>query len=148
MDVPRRRADLLAYTAIGIAVLAGLVLWSDLPPEMAIHFGAGGEPDDFVARPVGVFLTPTIGVAAVLLIRRGRNLGTNLDTRMGSANAAVEDAAVAFVGVVVAYAHGLVLVWNVGLEFDVPVAILPVLGLPGGVVAFTLWREGRLPARG
>lgn len=142
MSLSPNRADWVAYAAIGLAVLAGLLLWPRLPAEMAIHFGTGGTPDNFVGRPVGVLLTPAIGVAAVLLMRRGRELS-------GPApSPAIEDAGVAFVGFVVAYVQGLVLAWNVGLEFDVAVAVLPVLSLAGVLILYTLWHEGRLPARG
>jgi uncharacterized membrane protein len=139
VNLPRRRADLLAYAVIGLAVLAGLVLWPRLPAEMAIHFDATSSPDSYVARPVGVLLAPTIGVAAVLLIRRGRDLGG------GSTDPAVEDASVAFVGVVVAYVHGLVLAWNAGLRFDVTVTTPPVLGLAVLLVVYALRPEGHLP---
>ncbi|MEF8789903.1 MAG: DUF1648 domain-containing protein [Haloarculaceae archaeon] len=141
MAVPFNRADAVAYAAIGLAVLSGLALWPRLPAEMAIHFDATSTPDSFVARPVGVLLTPTIGVAAILLVRRGRELSG------GSPSPAVEDAAVAFVGVLVAYVHGLVLAWNVGLRFDVTAAVLPVLALAGALVVYAAWREGRLPTR-
>lgn len=56
MALPLNRADAVAYTALGLAVLAGGVLWPRLPAEMAIHFDATSTPDSFVARPVGVLL--------------------------------------------------------------------------------------------
>lgn len=136
MALSRNRADAVAYAAMGLAVLAGLALWPRLPAEMAVHFDATSTPDSFVARPVGVLLAPTIGVAAVLLVRRGGELGG------GSPNPAVEDAAVAVVGVAVAYVQGLVLAWNVGLRFDVTVAVVPVLVLAGALLVYAL-REGR-----
>jgi hypothetical protein len=139
MNVPRRRADLLAYAAIGLAVLGGLVLWPRLPAEMAIHFDASSTPDNFVAKPVGVLLTPTIGIAAVLLVRRGGELGG------GPSHPTVEDAAVGFVGVVVGYVHALVLAWNVGLRFDVALSVVPVLVLAVALVVYAMYREGRLP---
>ena len=64
-----RSADLVAYTLLVGAALAGVLLWPTLPDSMAIHFGAGGEPDSFVAKPIAVVLAPAIGVASVLLIR-------------------------------------------------------------------------------
>ena len=139
MEVPLNRADAVAYAAIGIAVLGGLLFWPRLPAEMAIHFDATSTPNNYVSRPVGVLLTPTIGVAAILLVRRGS------ERSGGSPNPAVEDAVVAFVGVVVAYAHALVVAWNVGLRFDVTVAVVPVLVLAGLLVLYAAWREGRLP---
>lgn len=139
MNVPRRRADLLAYAAIGLAVLGGLLLWPRLPAEMTIHFDASSTPDDFVAKPLGVLLSPTIGAAAILLVRRGGELGS------GPTHPAVEDAAVGFVGVVVAYVNGLVLAWNVGFRFDVTVSVLPVVGLAVVLVVYAAWRDGRLP---
>ena len=106
---------------------------------MAIHFDATSTPDNFVAKPVGVLLTPTIGVAAILLVRRGGELGG------GPIHPAVEDATIGFVGVVVGYVQGLVLAWNVGLRFDVTVSVLPVLALAVLLVVYAMSREGRLP---
>jgi uncharacterized membrane protein len=139
MALPLNRADAVAYAAIGLAVLGGVVLWPRLPAEMAIHFDASSTPDSFVSKPVGVLLGPTIGVAAILLVRRGGELGG------GPTHPAVEDAAVGFLGVVVAYVQGLVLAWNVGLRFDVTVSVLPVVGLAVALLVYAMYREGRLP---
>ena len=139
MALPLNRADAVAYAAIGLAVLGGVVLWPRLPAEMAIHFDASSTPDSFVSKPVGVLLTPTVGVAAILLVRRGGELGG------GPTHPAVEDATVGFLGVVVAYVHGLVLAWNVGLRFDVTVSVLPVVGLAVALLVYAMYREGRLP---
>ena len=138
-NVPWQRADRLAYAATGLAVLGGLVLWPRLPAETAIHFDASSTPDSFVSKPVGVLLTPTVGVAAILLVRRGGELGG------GPTHPAVEDAAVGFVGVVVGYVQGLVLAWNVGLRFDVTVSVLPVVGFAVALLLYAMYREGRLP---
>ena len=54
MAVPLNRADLVAYGAIGLAVLGGLLFWARLPAEMAIHFDATSTPDNYVSKPVGV----------------------------------------------------------------------------------------------
>jgi hypothetical protein len=132
------RMDAFAYAVIGLAVLAGVVLWPRLPAEMAVHFDASSTPDSFVPRPVGVLLAPTVGVAAILLVRRGGDLG-------GPTHPDVEDAAVGFLGVVIGYVHALVLAWNIGFRFDVTVSVLPVLGLAVLLVAYAVYREGRLP---
>jgi len=78
----------VAYTAPGPAVLA-VVVWPRLPAEIAIHFDATSTPDSPVARPVGVLLAPTVGVAAVPLIRRARELSGSRRTRRSRTAAAI-----------------------------------------------------------
>jgi uncharacterized membrane protein len=103
-----RRAELFAYALLVGSVLLGVGLWTALPDRVAVHFGAGGSPDGFVARPVAVVLAPAIGVGTVLLVRHGPEWA-------GTARSpAVERATVLFVGVTVAALQAFVYAWNLG----------------------------------
>lgn len=55
-----KNKGLLALTSavILLPVLAGLALWTRLPPTLATHFGADGAPDGFMSRTLVVFMMP------------------------------------------------------------------------------------------
>jgi uncharacterized membrane protein len=131
-----RLADLVAYTLLVGAALAGVLLWPALPDSMAIHFGAGGEPDSFIAKPIAVILTPAIGVASVLLVRYAPEWASR--TRSPH----VETLSVVFVGSVVAYVQGFVYAWNLGYRPSIWVVLGPVLLAAAAFVAYTYTREG------
>lgn len=124
-----RRADLVALALLALAALAGLLLWPSLPETMVIHWN-GGTPNSAVAKPLAVLGLPAVGVAGVAFVRFAPATMTN--TPGG------ENAAVVFLGVVVAYVEGVVLAWNLGWRFDVGLAVLPLLVLAGVLVAYSL----------
>ncbi|MFB6169336.1 MAG: DUF1648 domain-containing protein [Haloferacaceae archaeon] len=101
-----RPADLTAYALLCGSVLLGVVLWPALPARTAVHFGAGGAPDGYLAGPVGVVLVPATSVGAVLLVRHGPTWASS------SSGPVVEDASVLFVGVTVAGLRAFVYAWN------------------------------------
>jgi uncharacterized membrane protein len=131
-----RSADLVAHTLLVGAALAGVLLWPALPESMAIHFGAGGEPDSFIAKPIAVILTPAIGVASVLLVRYAPEWASR--TRSPH----VETLSVVFVGSVIAYVQGFVYAWNLGYRPSIWVVLGPVLLTAAAFVAYTYTREG------
>jgi len=62
------RADWLSLGIIALTLASGLVLWNRLPAEMAVHFSASGEPDNFVSRPIAVASMPLLMGATLLFI--------------------------------------------------------------------------------
>lgn len=130
-----RSADLTAYTLLAGAVLAGPLLWGQLPERMAIHFGAGGEPDNFVAKPLGVVLAPLVGLGGVLVTRYAPDW-----LRRGYTAPEVENLAVVFLGAVVAYAQGFVYAWNLGYRLDTAVVAVPVLVAALALVVYSYTR--------
>ena len=128
--------DFVAYVLLVGSVLVGLSLWAALPDRMAIHFGAGGAPDSFVAKPVGVLLAPAIGLGAVLLIRYGPEWASRT-----SGSPHVEALSVVFTASVITYAQGFVYAWNLGYRVNATVFVLvPILLAAGLFVAYT--RDG------
>jgi uncharacterized membrane protein len=108
--------DLLAVVPLVGSLVAGLLAYPALPAEMAVHF-SGGAPDQFVAKAVGVWLVPVIGLGAVAVSRRQSNYpGPFRAVLLG------------FVGWVVALAHGYVLAWNLGYRFSSLVVLVPAIG--------------------
>jgi uncharacterized membrane protein len=136
MTVPNPRLpDLIALGLLAVAVVLGVVLWPRLPAEMAVHFDASSTPDNFVSRPVGVFLTPLVGVLAVVFVRASSRLDPTADR-------VTVDVAVVFLGATIAYVHTFILAWNLGFRVNVAVAVGPVLVGAGVLTVYALYREG------
>ncbi|WP_436907597.1 DUF1648 domain-containing protein [Halosimplex marinum] len=62
------RYDWLSLALVAATLLAGLALWERLPAEMAIHFSASGEPDNFASKPVAILSLPVVMLATMLII--------------------------------------------------------------------------------
>lgn len=125
---PARRYDAVAVALLALAALAGLLLWPALPDAMVVHW-SGGAPDSSVGKPLAVLGIPAVGVAAVAVVRLVPAALTN--TPGG------ENASVLFLGVVVAWVQGIVLAWNLGWQFSVGLAVVPILALAALLVAYS-----------
>ncbi|MFB6152908.1 MAG: DUF1648 domain-containing protein [Halodesulfurarchaeum sp.] len=127
---PDRRFDLLAGGLMAIPLLAGFALWTELPARVAIHWSASG-PDTFVAKPVAIVGLFLFGLGTIAFVRLAPHSMTNTP---GGKNVTV-----LFLGVVFAWVHGMVVVWNLGYHFSVSLAVFPVLILAGGLVVYAMW---------
>lgn len=130
-----RPSDAIGVVLLLIAGLAGVIVWSSLPAEMAIHFDASGTPDNFVPKSVAVFLTPAIGLGSIVFMRAVAHADPSADQRTLSA-------AVVFVGGVIAYVQGLVLAYNLGYRYDMTLALVPVFLGTAILVGYAFHREG------
>ena len=54
-----------------LPILAGLILWNQLPEQMPTHWNAAGEIDGWSSKPFAVFVLPLIMVAAQWLCMLG-----------------------------------------------------------------------------
>jgi uncharacterized membrane protein len=131
-----RSADFVAYTLLANAVLAGLLLWGHLPEQMAIHFGAGGEPDTVVAKPVGILVAPLVGLGGLLATRY-----TPERLRSGTTAPEVENIAVMFLAAIAVYTQGFLYAWNLGYRLDTAVVTAPALIAALAIVAYS-YRRG------
>ena len=50
-----------------LPIVAGVILWDQLPEQLAIHFNSAGEPDNWASKPFAVLGMPTI-IAAIHLV--------------------------------------------------------------------------------
>lgn len=58
---------ILTSVIILLPMVAGILLWNQLPEKMAIHWGVNGEADGWSSRPVAVFGMPLLLLAIHLL---------------------------------------------------------------------------------
>lgn len=113
---------------IAIAVIAGALLWNQLPEQMASHWNVNDQVDGYMPRFWGVFLMPlvTLGIFALFLILPNIDpLKANIEKFRGSFNLFI-----LLISVFMLYIHGLTLAWSLGYQnFRMSAAMLPFLGL-------------------
>ena len=73
---------ILTSLIILLPMLAGILLWDQLPEKMAIHWDANGEANGWTSRPVAVFGLPLL----LLAIHFTCAWGTDLDKRNRNQN--------------------------------------------------------------
>ena len=131
----RRRADRAALALVAVTAALGLALAPRLPAEVAVHFTAAGEPDNYVPRLVALALAPAVAVATLAVVRGAARLDPPNDPRS-------IDAVVLGTTGLLAAVHLLVLAWNLGYRVPMSLvaagAVLWTLALAGYVVL----REG------
>ena len=122
------RRQLLAEVAVvAVTALVGLAFLDQLPAEVAIHFGPGGSPDDYAARSVALALIPALQVGMIALfavLPRLDPLGENI-RQFARAYDGFVLALLGFLG----YVHALVVLWNVGYEFPITMALAPAMAV-------------------
>ena len=118
----------ISVLLILVATLAGILLWNQLPDQMASHWGANDQVNGFMSRFWGIFLMPiiTTGMLALFLVIPSIDpLKANI--------AQFRDTFNTFIALIIAfmlYVHALTLIWNLGYTgFRMSAAMLPALGL-------------------
>ena len=122
-----RTTLVLSLILILAATLAGLLLWNRLPDPMPAHWNAAGEIDGYMSKFWGVFLVPVITIVLVplfLVIPNIDPLKANIAKFRGVFNW--------FIVIFVAYMlfiYALTLAAALGVQFNMTVMLLPVVGL-------------------
>jgi uncharacterized membrane protein len=127
---------------IALSILAGLLLWNQLPDSMASHWGMNDQVNGHISKFWGVFLMPviTIGMFLLFLIIPSIDpLKENVAKFRGVFNTFIV-LMIAFM----AYIYGLTLLWNLGYTgFRMSVAMLPALGLLFIFIGFLIEKAKR-----
>jgi uncharacterized membrane protein len=55
-----KTTSIIALVMIALALLAGAILWNQLPDQMASHWNANDEVNGYLPKFWGVFLMPLI----------------------------------------------------------------------------------------
>lgn len=113
---------------IAIAVVAGLLLWNQLPEQMASHWNANDEVDGYMSKFWGVFLLPltTLGLFGMFMII------PNIDPHKANIADFREtfNLFIVFFVIFMLYIHALTIAWSLGYtNFKISSAMLPFLGL-------------------
>ncbi|MBM3180457.1 MAG: SdpI family protein [Chloroflexi bacterium] len=123
-----RLTSIIVLALIAIALIAGALLWNQLPEQMASHWNENNQVDGSMSKFWGVWMMPlvTLGMFGLfLLIPNIDPLKANIAKFRPTFNL--------FIALIVAfmlYMHGLTFVWNLGFQnFKMSAAMLPFLGI-------------------
>ena len=120
-----RTRDLAMGGIVALIALASAVSAPRLPAELAIHFDAAGEPDNYAGKAVvlaGSVLFAAGFAALFAVLPRIDPLGENF-AEFQTAYDGFAVGTLAFL----AYIHGLVLAYNLGFEFGMLQATAPAI---------------------
>ncbi len=121
-------ASIIVLVLIVLALLAGALLWNQLPDQMASHWNANDQVDGTMPRFWGVSLMPliTLGMFALFLILPAIDpLKANIAKFRGSFNLFI-----VLIVLFMLYIHALTLIWSLGYQnFRMSAAMLPFLGV-------------------
>jgi len=137
-----RTTTILVLIMIAGAALAGLLLWNQLPDQMASHWNTNDEVDNYMSKFWGVFMMPliTLGMFALFIVI------PNIDPLKANI-AQFRDAFNLFIVLIVAfmlYVHALTLAWSLGnTDFKMSASMLPAMGLLFIFVGFMLRKAKR-----
>lgn len=137
------RATIISVLVLIIgAMLAGLLLWNQLPEQMASHWNVNDQVDGYMSRSWGVFMAPlmTLGIFLLFLVIPAIDpLKANIAKFRETFNLFI----VLFAAFML-YIYGLTLAWNLGYTgFKMSTALLPAIGLLFIFLGFILRRAKR-----
>jgi len=119
---------IISIILIAIAIIAGAVLWNQLPDQMASHWDINDQVNGTMPKFWGVFLMPliTLGMLVLFLVIPSIDpLKANIAKFRESFNL--------FIVLIIAfmlYIHGLTLAWSLGYQdFNMSTAMLPFMGV-------------------
>ena len=137
-----KTTSILALVMIALALLAGAILWNQLPDQMASHWNVNDEVDGTIPRVWGVFMMPliTLGMLVLFLVV------PNIDPLKANI-AQFRESFNLFIVLIVAfmlYIHGLTLAWSLGFtNFKMSTAMLPFMGVLFIAIGFMLRKAKR-----
>jgi uncharacterized membrane protein len=123
-----RLTNIIVIILIIGAILAGIMLWNQLPDPMASHWNVNDEVDGYMSRFWGVSMMPLILIVLFLLFL----LIPNIDPLKANI-AQVRETFNLFITFIIGfmvYVHALTLSWNLGYtNLGIGKAMLPAMGL-------------------
>jgi uncharacterized membrane protein len=132
----------ISIILIVMATIAGLLLWNQLPDQMASHWNANDQVDGTMSKFWGVFLMPfiTLGMLVLFLVIPSIDpLKANIAEFRESFNL--------FIVLIIAfmlYVYGLTLAWSLGYQdFNMSEAMLPFMGVLFIAIGFMLRKAKR-----
>lgn len=122
-----KTVTIISFSLIAIAFLVGFALYAQLPDPMPAHWNAAGQIDGYMSKFWGIFLMPIITIPLVglfLIIPNIDPLKANIAKFRGAFNWFT----VLFVAYML-FVYALTLAAALGIQFNMTVMLLPVVGL-------------------
>lgn len=136
-----RATVILSLLLIGLTVVAGIVLYPELPDPMPAHWNAAGEVDGYMSKFWGVFLVPivTAGLVPLLVaIPSIDPLRANIEQFRREYNVFI----LGFVAYM-DFVYALILWAGLGGTFNMSSALIPAAGLLFMMVGWMVGRARR-----
>lgn len=121
------RYDLIVSAIAVLSFIVGAILYPQMPEQMASHWNAQGEVDDYTSRFWGIYLMPILSlVMAILLVLVPRidPLKANIEKFKGYYYSFV-----ILIMLFFTYIYILTLLWNKGIRFDMTQLMTPAIGV-------------------
>lgn len=123
-----KTTSIFVLLMITIAVIAGALLWNQLPEQMASHWNTNDEVDGYMSKFWGVFLMPliTLGMFGLFIALPNMDpLKANIASFRGAFNLFI-----LLISLFLLYIHGLTLAWSLGYQsFKMSTMMLPFMGI-------------------
>ena len=133
---------IVSLVLIAAATLVGILLWNQLPEQMASHWDVNDQVNGYMPKFWGLFLMPlvTLGMLALfLIIPEIDPLKANITQFREVFNLFIA----LIIGFMI-YVHGLTLAWSLGYHnFKMSMAMLPFMGLLFIAIGFMLRKAKR-----
>lgn len=137
-----KTTSIIVLSLVTIAVIAGVVLWNQLPDQMPSHWNADDQVDGYMSKIWGVLLMPLITLGLLVLLTVVPNLDP-LKANIAQFREAF-NLFIVFMVVFLLYVHALTLVWALGYtEFKMSAALLPMMGLLFIFIGYLLRKSKR-----
>ena len=123
----KKNKKLLSITSIMILlpILAGVLLWNQLPDQMPSHWNAAGEIDGWCSKPFGVFGFPLL----LLAFQWVCIIATNADPKKNHHSEKVLQLVFWLIPIISVVMHAVVYAVSLGKEVDVNVIVPVLVGL-------------------
>ena len=137
-----KTTSIITLVLIALALLAGAVLWNQLPDQMASHWNADDQVNGYMPKFWGVLMMPliTLGMFVLFLVI------PNIDPLKANI-AQFRESFNVFIVLIVAfmlYIHGLTLAWSLGYQgFKMSAAMLPFMGILFIAIGYMLRKAKR-----
>jgi uncharacterized membrane protein len=119
---------IVVLAMIAIAILAGLLLWNQLPDQIASHWNIQDQVDGYMPKFWGVFMLPLIALGIFVLFLLIPSIDP-LKANIAQFRQAFNLFIILIVGFLL-YLYGLTLAWSLGYDnFKMSNALLPAVGL-------------------
>ena len=123
-----KTTSIFVLLMITIAMIAGVLLWNQLPEQMASHWNTNDEVDGYMSKFWGVFLMPliTLGMFGLFIALPNMDpLKANIASFRGAFNLFI-----VLITLFLLYIHGLTLAWSLGYQsFKMSTMMLPFMGI-------------------
>jgi uncharacterized membrane protein len=137
-----RLTTIIVLVLIIGATIAGLLVWNQLPDQMASHWNLNDQVDDYMPKFWGVFMIPlvTLGMFVLFLVIPNIDpLKANIAQFRGTFNLFIT-----FIIGFMVYIYALTLRWNLDYtNLGIGKAMLPAMGILFFIIGFVLRKAKR-----